>query len=78
MNSDSLALDIVNELSQFLNTTLGGLSFWIKLIKKTGARVTPMPMPFFWITDQQEANALHNLAAASLKKDNNYLLTTLS
>ena len=36
VNSDSLALDIVNELSQFLNTTLGGLSFRIKLIKKTG------------------------------------------
>ena len=36
VNSDSLALDIITQFSQFIKTELGGISFQVKLIKKAG------------------------------------------
>ena len=36
VNSDSLALDIITQYSQFIKTELGRLSFQVKLIKKAG------------------------------------------
>ena len=36
VNSDSLALNIITQFSQFIKTELGGLSFRVKLIKKAG------------------------------------------
>ena len=36
VNSDSLALHIITQFSQFIKTELGGLSFQVKLINKSG------------------------------------------
>ena len=36
VNSDSLALDIITQFSQFIKIQLGGLSFQAKLINKSG------------------------------------------
>ena len=36
VNSDSLALHIITQFSQFIKSELGGLYFWVKLIKKVG------------------------------------------